>query len=186
MTTASETAELTLQERGILATSASAAYLDEFSKTGWRPIGALQQPVLQTRTRTYYSRGTEWRVAWQDYGQPLPSWFDPLMQGFVDLLTLPAGWDSYNAVPINPKLVDTAIAFMNGLLGPSSPAPRVVPLASGGLQVEWHRKGIDVEVVFDQDEGPYFYYRNRASGEESERNVQDERSSLTAIISSLE
>ena len=182
-----ETIELTVQERGILATSASAAYLNEFSKTGWRPTGsALQQPVLCTRTRTYYSRGQKFRVEWKDYGQPLPSWFDPLVQGLVDLRTLSPNWDSYNAMPINPKLVNTALTFMSGLLGPSSPAPRVVPLSSGGLQLEWHRKGVDVEVVFDQDERPYFYRRNRASGEESEHGLPEERNLLAAIISNLE
>lgn len=178
-----ETAELTVQDRGILATSASAAYINEFSKAGCRPTGsALQQPVLRARTRAYYSRGQEFRVEWQDYGQPLPSWFDPLMQGLVDVRTLPANWDSYDAMPINPKLVDMALTFMSGLLGPSSPAPRVVPLSSGGLQLEWHRKGVDVEVVFDQDERPYFYHRNR---EESEHRLPEERNRLAAIISNL-
>lgn len=182
-----ETAELTVQERGILVTSASAAYINEFSKAGCRPTGSvLEQPVLCARTRTYYSRGQEFRVEWQDYGQPLPSWFDPLVQGLIDLRTLPPNWDSYNAMPVNTKLVDTALTFMSGLLGPSSPAPRVVPLSSGGLQLEWHRNEIDVEVVFDQNEKPYFYRRNRASGGESEHSLSEERNLLAAIINDLE
>src|SRR2546421_11604766 len=91
------TAGLTVQDRGILSSSASAAYLDHFSKGDRLLVSAFQQPVLMRRTRKYYSRGQMYTIEWQDYGQPLPAWFDSLMQGFVDLLTLPPNWNSYAA-----------------------------------------------------------------------------------------
>jgi hypothetical protein len=179
------TAELTLQERGILATSAYAAYLDDFSSADRVPVSAFQQPVLVTRNRQYYSRGQTYTITWQDFGQPLPAWFDPLIQGFVDLLTLPPNWDSYGAVVIDPKVVQDAMSFIHGLLGPTSPAPRVVPLSDGGLQLEWHRNGIDLEIVYDRDEAPHFYYRKRLSGEESEHPLHENSPLLKSIISSL-
>jgi hypothetical protein len=181
-----ETAELTTEQRGILATNASAADLDEFSKRARRTVDAYEQPVLTPRKRTYYSRGQTWYVEWQDYGQPLPAWFDPLLQGFIDLRTLPPDWDSYGAGLIDPKLVDAAMAFANGLLGAATPAPRVVPLSSGGLQMEWHRKGIDLEIVFDREEPPFFSYRNRMSGEEAEHALPEGRQILLAILKDLE
>jgi hypothetical protein len=101
-----------------------------------------EQPVLLPRKRVYYSRGQAYTIEWQEFGQPLPAWFDPLMQGFVDLLTLPPNWNSCGAGAIEQKIVLHAMNFINGLLRPTSPAPRVVPLSSGGLQLEWHRKGI--------------------------------------------
>jgi hypothetical protein len=180
------TAELTVQERGILATSASAGYLDYFSKADRRLVSAFQQPVLMPRDRTYYSFGRAYTIKWQDYGQPLPAWFDPLMQGFVDLLTLPPNWNSYDAGAIDPNVVQYAMNFINGLLGPTTPAPRVVPLSSGGLQLEWHRKGIDLEVVFDRDEPPFFSYRNRVNEEESEHALPEESGLLRSIIGGLE
>jgi hypothetical protein len=180
-----ETAELTLQERGILA-NAAAAYLDHFSKADRSLISVDQQPVLVVRKRKYYSRGQEIVIEWQDNRQPLPAWFDPLAQGFADLLTLRPDWDSYGAGPIDPSLVRAALNFMNRLLSPTSSAPRVVPLSSGGLQLEWHRKGADLEVVFDRGEAPFFYYRNGASGEESERVLPEDAHLLKAIIDKLE
>ena len=45
-----------------------------------------EQPVLLPRKRVYYSRGQAYTIEWQESGQPLPAWFDPLMQGLVDLL----------------------------------------------------------------------------------------------------
>lgn len=180
-----ETAELTLQERGILATSASAAYLDSFSKAE-RLLVSASQPVLISRQRTYYSRGQSYMIEWQDYGQALPPWFDPLMQGFVDLLTLPANWNTYGSGRIDSKVVEEALNFVAGLLGPSAPAPRVVPLSSGGLQIEWRRKGIDLEVVFDRGEQPYFYYRNRVTGKESEHLLPSESALLRSVIAMLD
>lgn len=104
------------------------------------------------------------------------------MQGFVDLRTLPQNWNSYGASPIDPKVVQEAMNLMNGILSPTSPAPRVVPLSSGGLQLEWHRQGIDLEVVFDREEQPFFYYRNRVSGDEAEHALPQESAQLRSII----
>jgi hypothetical protein len=149
-------------------------------------VGAFQQPLQITRRREYYSRGQVYLVEWQDYGQSLPAWFDPLMQGFVDVFTLPPNWDSYGAGAVDPRLVQDAINLMNSLLAPSSPAPRVVPLSSGGIQLEWHRKGIDLEVVFDRDEQPFFNFQDREKGEESEHSLPENSTLLSSIIAALE
>jgi len=63
------TAELTLQERGILATSAYAAYLDDSSSADRVLVSASPQPVPVTRKRQYYSRGQMYTIKWQDFGQ---------------------------------------------------------------------------------------------------------------------
>lgn len=67
------TAELTSAERAILASSASAAYLDHFSGADRILAPVFQQPVQATRKRTYYSRGQGYAIEWQDFGQPLPA-----------------------------------------------------------------------------------------------------------------
>ncbi len=108
------------------------------------------------------------------------------MQGFADLLTLPPNWDSYGAVVIDPKVVHDAMSFIHGFLGPTSPAPRVVPLSNGGLQLEWRRNGIDLEIVCDRGEALYFYYRNRLRDEESEHTLPENSQLLRSIISSLD
>ncbi len=179
-------AELTDRDRGILATSALAACIDGFSSNDRLPLSDFQTPCMVPRQRTYYSRGQACKIEWQDYGQPLPAWFDPLMQGFVDLRTLPPNWNSYGAGSIEERLLNNAMNFVASLLGPNSPAPRVVPLSSGGLQLEWHRQGIDLEVVFDRDEQPFFHYEERANGCESEHVLPQESGLLKSIIGKLE
>jgi hypothetical protein len=145
-----------------------------------------QEPVLLPRKRVYYSRGQAYAIEWQELDQPLPAWFDPLMQGFIDLLTLPPDWNSYGAGAIDEGIVLDAMNFISGLLGPASPAPRIVPLSGGGLQLEWHRKGIDLEVVFDRDGRPFFSQRNRLTGEDSEHELPEDSILLRSIIAKLE
>lgn len=67
----------------------------------------------------------------------------------VDLLNLPAGWNSYGALPIAPQTAVQAIQLLAVFIGPGTPAPAVVPRVRGGIQLEWHTKSIDVEVYID-------------------------------------
>ena len=182
----SEIGQLTVQERGILATNGLTTYLDEFARTERRPISAYEPPVLLTRKRKYYSHGQEFIVEWQDLGQPLPRWFDPLMQGFTDILALPVNWDSYGAGTVQPGPVNVAMNVANGIMRPSTPSPRVVPLSSGGVQLEWHREGIDVELIFDPEEEPSFYYRNSQTGEEADGLLSESWNLLAEVIGGLE
>lgn len=179
------TAELTLPQRAILASSASAAYLDYFSSADRNWVPVFQQPAQTPRKRKYYSRDQAYVVEWQDFGQPTPRWFDPLVQGFVDVLTLPPDWNSYQAKTINPKTVDEAMNFIVAVLAPTSPAPRVIPMSSGGIQLEWHRSGIDLEVVFDVGDQPFFFYQNRGNGEESEHSLPENSALLKSLIAGL-
>jgi hypothetical protein len=181
-----EMAELTRPERAMFATAASAAYLDRFSCADRQLVSEHQQPNLIDRERRYYSRGQQWSIKWQDRGQPLPGWFDSLMQGFVDLLTLPENWNSYGAGQIDSGLVREAMNQMNGLLGPENLAPHVVPLSTGGLQLEWHRNSVDLEIVYDKDEAPFYEYRNRTTGERLEGPFDPGDAVVRGFISALD
>ena len=61
----------------------------------------------------------------------------------LDLLNLPAGWDSYSGKPINALAVTAAIDVIYVL----DSEPSFVPTSDGGIQLECHRRGIDFEVT---------------------------------------
>lgn len=167
-----QSAELSITERGILAYRAGADQMDGFSNRETRP--AFEPQLWRTGRqcqKQYYSRGKWFTIQWLDLGQPLPSWFDAVMQGLVDLLTLTPGWNSYDAVAIDPDLVAQAVEMSNDLLPESCDVPAVIPLSNGGLQLEWRRDGASLEIVFDRDERPYFYYRDEQSGNELEQEI---------------
>jgi hypothetical protein len=167
-----QSAELSITERGILAYRAGADQIDGFSNKERRP--AFEPQLWRSgrqRQKQYYSRGKWFTIQWLDLGQPLPTWFDAVMQGLVDLLTLTPGWNSYDAVAIDPDLVTQAVEMSNDLLPQVCNAPAVVPLSSGGLQLEWHRDAASLEIVFDRRERPYFYYCDGQSGEKIEQEI---------------
>ena len=76
--------------------------------------------------------------------EPSAHWmvFDSLKK----LAGLPAGWDSYGARPLNPRAVWRSVGLLTSIVPPNAPEPTVVPTRDGGVQFEWHRRGIDVEV----------------------------------------
>jgi len=58
----------------------------------------------------------------------------------------PVGWDSYGAPPLRSDTKDFALSVLNSIMQPSTPLPHVAPSSVGGLHVEWHEKGIDLEL----------------------------------------
>ena len=61
-------------------------------------------------------------------------------------------------------LMNQSLSVLGSIMGATSPAPSVVPLGDGGLQLEWHRNQQDLEVVFAAEDAPRFFYQNRATG----------------------
>lgn len=67
-----------------------------------------------------------------------------------ELLSLEIGWDGYRAHKIDPKDVE-ATQFLLSLLPPEwRDSAQIVPTTEGGVMVEWHREGRDIELhVYD-------------------------------------
>ena len=84
------------------------------------------------------------------------------------LRNLRAGWDSYGAQPIRQEIIERTAQWIPSILQASTPEPAVVPQAEGGLQLEWHRKGIDLEIYMDSPGNIHFSAEDRTSGEADE------------------
>jgi hypothetical protein len=64
------------------------------------------------------------------------------------LLMMPSGWDSYGARKIQLACVASAFETALAILQDDMPPPAVVPTSGGGVQLEWHTRGIDLEIEF--------------------------------------
>jgi hypothetical protein len=64
----------------------------------------------------------------------------------IELLELPPGWNSYNAKPIRKENVNFALSLLGQIMRHDTPVPSVVPLVRGGVQFEWHTRGISLEL----------------------------------------
>jgi hypothetical protein len=76
----------------------------------------------------------------------LEAFVGPILERISKLLSLPANWDTHGARPINPGIATKAIELILGMLKPNDPQPSVVPTSRGGILLEWHEAGIDLEV----------------------------------------
>lgn len=68
------------------------------------------------------------------------------VQKMIELLELPQGWNSYNARPITKENVNFALDVLAHTMRADTPVPNVIPMVRGGVQLEWHTRGIDLEI----------------------------------------
>jgi hypothetical protein len=84
-------------------------------------------------------------------------WVEVVTTRFVELLALRDNWNSHGACAISRSNILAAGRFLAAVMEPSTPAPIMVPTAGGGVQLEWHRAGFDVEVLFGEEDPPLLY-----------------------------
>ena len=103
-------------------------------------------------------------------GEALPEadWFEHALEQFRAIVGLPPGWDSNNADPPDPKLVQVAAVLLYRLAKSRRVAqPHINPTRRGGIQFEWEAgsRSLELEVV-SEDCAAYFYQDADAGIEE--------------------
>ena len=66
---------------------------------------------------------------------------------FAKLNNLQPNWDSYGGLHPTQEAISVAKGLANALLS----LPHVVPVATGGVQLEWHVAGFDIEIEVGPD-----------------------------------
>jgi hypothetical protein len=115
-------------------------------------------------------------------GKP-PQWLPPTAQALGRLLDLRPDWDSYGASPIDPDIVVGAVYLLDSIMCRDSPGPSVVPTNSGGVQIEWHTKGIDLEIELLSPQRFHVSFHDSVRSTEWERELV---SDLTPLVSSID
>ena len=68
------------------------------------------------------------------------------LNGLSRLRQLDDGWDGESAKALTDGACVTAISVLVALAIPAPPSAQLVPLQDGGVQIEWHAHGNDIEV----------------------------------------
>jgi hypothetical protein len=113
------------------------------------------------------------------------SWADAAGDRLAELLKLPAGWDGHNAQPVSRTIVDYATYLLPRLIHPGTPPAFIAPLPFGGLQLEWHRNGWDLEIEICAPGELYAYARELATGREWERELTDDLRELAPKLEAV-
>lgn len=78
------------------------------------------------------------------------TWLAAHMEDQINfLLKLRAGWDGYRAEPLSVEAAKAGIEILFAIADDLALPPQLFPLLDGGIQLEWHAAGNDVEIEVD-------------------------------------
>jgi hypothetical protein len=83
---------------------------------------------------------------------PERKWQIEVQSQLLQYAKMEQGWNSYGAPAVTWDAGMFALSILNDIMRPRTPIPQVVPSSAGGVQLEWHEKGIDLEIHVT---GPY-------------------------------
>ena len=114
-----------------------------------------------------------------------PLWLPPVIEEFMALLRLPPNWNSYGAQQIDPKTVQFALEILLATMRPDTPRPILVPTSRGGVQLEWHTRGVDLEVEILEPGRLRVSYEEQRGGTEWEAELTSNLAPLVEPIARL-
>jgi hypothetical protein len=85
--------------------------------------------------------------------KPPPDWtwqLEPIKK-ILGALLLPENWDSYGGHTPKREAAETAIQIIASIAHQDPPRPRVIPLGTGGIQLEWKKGTRELEVECSHD-----------------------------------
>jgi hypothetical protein len=115
----------------------------------------------------------------------IPVWISPLVEQLEAILGLPEGWNSYGAARIDGKTAVRAVRLLLKVAGLTTPAPSVVPTPSGGVQLEWHERDIDLEVELTPQGQVSMHYADDLTGEDWDEDITHNLSPLARVLTEL-
>jgi hypothetical protein len=145
---------------------------------------AVEQPSLVLRRVVIRKQGPALFV--EVYAnRPMSQTFLKSVEAVADLLSLPPGWNSYSAKPIEHQSATQAIRLLAEFLKPSTPLPSVVPTVRGGIQLEWHTKGANVEIYIESSNEVSFFAEEAGSGKSSDVPLSGHENELMSWLERL-
>jgi hypothetical protein len=106
---------------------------------------------LPSKSASTTSTATKPRSPYANFRQALNSeperkWQIEVQNKLLEYVNLDDGWNTYGAPPVTWDAGMFALNVLNNVMRPRTPIPQVVPTSAGGVQLEWHEKGIDLEL----------------------------------------
>ena len=110
-------------------------------------------------------------------------WFRPALETMLDLRSRSSapGWESEK---IRDSALDEMLSVLSNTLDSQTPTPTIVPTWEGGLQAEWHRNGVDLEIEVGAGRKAVYYFFSEY--EEIESPVWDDLARLTRCVRALQ
>lgn len=119
-----------------------------------------------------------------NYKNP-PEWLKEAEETLRGFATFPEGWDSYGAKSPEPHVVDAAIELLHRIVQHNTLKPAIVPTNRGGIQIEWHTQGVDLEIEMTPHGGIRLLYDNPHEDAEEELELGLDLTPLANLIAKV-
>ena len=114
--------------------------------------------------------------------RPQPQWLQPTIRRMLDLPWDDDNWND-DAKRTDPGAAADLLILLTSILDAAAPTPSIVPTWRGGVQAEWHRNGVNLEIEVDPTEPSEYYFLS--STEEYEEPVDGNVEKLIGLASRL-
>lgn len=104
-----------------------------------------------------------------------PQWLVNVVERTQQLLALPGGWDTYGSERVTYDRASEALVFLLNLPPEFASRAAIMPLSTGGVQLEWHQGNRDLELTFEKNGVVSFYFADDQSGEEIQDTAQPQK-----------
>jgi hypothetical protein len=111
-----------------------------------------------------------------------PRWAESVARRLMELSDLGRNWDNRGSGAVRRDALFFAFQMLWQTMPPGAPAPSVVPLGHGGVQLTWSNASAEVEVEVIQPNDVIIYYLDRVSGVDSEKRAETEFSELGVLL----
>lgn len=94
-------------------------------------------------------------------------WMKPLLERLKELSSIEEGWDGFSAEPVRLDILFYSAQLMIEFMERNSRPPNLMPLHSGGIQLEWHLEEVDVEISIEEPYEARLWWRVNSTKKES-------------------
>ena len=94
-----------------------------------------------------------------------PPWLGRVKKRIREMAQLPANWDSYGAVQVDPRIPPIAENLVEWFAVAGMPPPDVFATSEGGLQIEWHIRRVNIEIELSPTGGTTVNFQDLNGGE---------------------
>jgi hypothetical protein len=112
------------------------------------------------------------------------AWLADCAGRIAELSALPPGWDGHRGRPVDRRNLLDAWALLKRLADVVVVGPAVVPTVTGGVALEWHQRGVDIEIEFISPALPSVSYED-ATGYEVEGPLADHANVVAGALIQL-
>ena len=150
-----------LTRDAVLVSTASLGFSGALAQGGIRPsLVDSRRPVLLLRKHK-----NQLQVVPGDIERSTLDALLPVIKRVAQLMALPRGWNSYDASPVSDSALRRTVEFLVEYVAVGFDLPVVVPTVHGGLQLEWHCNGVDIEVEVASDGHVAYFAEDDTMGE---------------------